>query len=228
MNDHLEFVRAQKLLGMPNIETSTRCTLQCPQCTRSKLLLPKDSNKYKEIKIRISNGFDLPLEDAKKLLRFFDSGIMLCGQLSDTVFWPELFAFLEFSKTYTDKNIRIMTAASQKNIEWYKKAFELSHKNVTWAFGIDGMKDTSMMYRIGQNSELLFDAMILGKSLGVKIEWHYIVFEYNVHQLEIAKEFACEHGIMLNLVKSNRTGGGLTVPNEWKPKGNKEIIYDII
>ena len=228
MNDHLEFIRSQKLLGMHNIETSTRCTLHCPQCTRSKLQLPKDSNKYKEIKTRINNGFDLSLKDAEKLLKFFDSGIMLCGQLSDTVFWPELFSFLAFSKTYPNKNIRIMTAASQKNIEWYKTAFELSHKNVTWAFGIDGMKDTSIIYRIGQNSELLFDAMILGKSLGVKIEWHYIVFEYNVHQLEQAKKFAVEHKIILNFIKSNRSGGGVTVPNNWKPERNKEIIYDTI
>jgi len=224
MNDHLEFVNTQKLSGMPNIETSTRCTLHCPQCTRAKLQLPKDSSKYKEIKTRIDSGFDLPLKDAEKLLRYFNSGIMLCGQLSDPVFWPDLFSFLEFSKSYPDKSIRIMTAASQRNIEWYKTAFELSHKNVTWAFGLDGMKDTSMLYRIGQNSELLFDAMILGKSLGVKIEWHYIVFEYNVHQLDNAREFAGEHGIMLNIIKSNRSGGNVKVPSEWKPGKNKEII----
>lgn len=228
MTDHLTFIGSQKLSGMPNVETSTRCPLQCPQCTRAKLQSPKDSNKYIEIKTRINNGFDLPLTDAEKLLTFFDQGVMLCGQLSDPVFWPDLFKFLEFSKTYPDKNIRIMTAASQKNIEWYRAAFTLSHKNVTWSFGLDGMEDTSMIYRVGQNSKLLFDAMILGKSLGVKIEWHYIVFEHNVHQLEEATEFAGKHGIMLNLVKSNRTGGNIKVPSEWKPKKNKEIINDII
>lgn len=228
MNDYLEFVRSQKSLGMPNIETSTRCPLQCSQCTRAKLQLPKDTGKYKEIRTRIDNGFDLPLADAEKLLRFFDSGVMLCGQLSDPAFWPDLFAFLEFSKTYPNKNIRIMTAASQRNIEWYRKAFDLSHKNVTWAFGIDGMKDTSMLYRVGQNSELLFDAMILGKSLGIKIEWHYIVFEHNIHQLDEAKEYANKNGIMLNLIKSNRSGGNVIVPTDWKPERNKEIIYDIV
>ena len=228
MIDHLEFIRSQQLLGMPNIETSSKCSLQCPQCTRAKLQESKDSNKYKEIKMRIDNGFALPLKDAEKLLRFFDSGVMLCGQLSDPVFWPDLFAFLEFSKTYPNKNIRIMTAASQKNIEWYKTAFELSHNNVTWAFGLDGMKDTSMIYRVGQNSELLFDAMILGKSLGIKIEWHYIVFDYNINSIAEAKDFASTYGILLNLVKSNRGSNSIKVPDKWKPKRNKEIIYDII
>jgi|LakMenEpi03Aug12_release.lakeMendotaPanAssembly.Ray.scaffolds.fasta_scaffold365174_2 hypothetical protein len=228
MTDHTEFINAQKTLGLPNVETSTRCSLRCPQCTRAKLQAPKDSNKYAEIKTRINNGFDLPLEDAEKLLTFFDRGVLLCGQLSDPVLWPDLFAFLEFSKTYPTKNIRIMTAASQKNIQWYKTAFELSHVNVTWVFGVDGMKDTSAIYRVGQNSELLLDAMRLGRSLGLKIEWHYIVFEHNVHQLQEAKEFASTHGIMLNLIKSNRTGGGVTVPLDWKPKRNKEVIYGVI
>ena len=228
MNDHLEFIKSQKLLGLPNIETSSKCSLQCPQCTRVKLQAPKDSNLYKEMKTRIDNGFDLPLQDAIKILRFFDIGVMLCGQLSDPVFWPDVFAFLEFSKSYPHKTIIIMTAASQKNIEWYKTAFELSHKNVKWTFGLDGLQDTSMIYRVGQNSELLFNAMILGRSLGATIVWSYIVFEHNIHQLEEAKEFANKHGIILNLVKSDRTGGNIKVPSEWKPDRNKEIVYDIV
>jgi hypothetical protein len=228
MTDHTEFINAQKTLGLPNVETSTRCSLHCPQCTRAKLQAPKDSNKYKEIKTRINNGFDLPLKDAEKLLRFFDAGVMLCGQLSDPIFWPDLFPFLEFSKTYPNKNIRIMTAASQKNIEWYRKAFELSHTNVTWIFGLDGLKDTSMIYRVGQNSALLFDAMILGKSMGVHIVWSFIVFEHNEHQLDQAKKFAREYNISLQLVKSDRFGGEIKVPINWSPKRNKEIIYDIV
>ena len=116
MNDHLEFIKSQKLLGLPNIETSSKCSLQCPQCTRVKLQAPKDSNLYKEMKTRIDNGFDLPLQDAIKILRFFDIGVMLCGQLSDPVFWPDVFAFLEFSKSYPHKTIIIMTAASQKKL----------------------------------------------------------------------------------------------------------------
>jgi hypothetical protein len=224
MTDHLTFINSQKTLMLPNLETSTRCTLHCPQCTRAKLHEPKNSSKYKEIKTRINAGFDLPLKDAEKLLTFFDRGVMLCGQLSDPVLWLHLFDFLKFSKNYPDKNIIIMTAASQRNIEWYKQAFELSHKNVSWTFGLDGMQDTSMIYRVGQNSELLFDAMILGKSMGVKICWSYIVFKHNEHQIDQAKKFADQHDINLFFTKSDRRGGGIDVPINWLPKKNKEIL----
>ena len=227
MNDHLEFIKSQKLVARNNIDTSSRCTLRCSTCQRAGLLAPKDSTRYAEIKTKIDNGFDLPLEDAKKLLTFFDRGVMLCGQQSDPIFWINLFDFLEFSKSYPNKYIRIRTAASQKNIEWYRTAFELSHKNVIWIFGLDGLKDTSMIYRVGQNSELLFDAMILGKRMGVNIRWSFIVFKHNEHQLDQAKKFAREYKIHLEFVKSNRSG--VEVPINWIPKKHSETVhYDIV
>jgi glutaredoxin len=228
MNDHLAFINAQKLLGSCNVETSNRCPLRCPQCTRAKLLLPKDSNKYKEIKARINSGDDLQIIDALKLLDFFKRGVFLCGQLSDPVYWPNLFEFLKLSNNYLDRTISLHIAASQKNIEWYKSAFGLCGKNIIWKFGIDGMEDTGPIYRVGQNSKLMFEAMLLGKAMGISIEWHYIVFQHNVHQLDEARLFAKLHNIPLHLVKSNRSGGGVEIPIKWKPNRNKEIINDSI
>lgn len=229
MDDHLNFIQAQKYNIMPNIETSNRCPLQCPQCTRAKLLEPKTSNKYKEIKFRITSGDDLSLEDSEKLLKFFNKGIMLCGQLSDPVYWKNFIEFLKLrKKKYPNSELRIHTAASQKNLEWYKKAFHLCDEKVIWAFGIDGLT-TSEIYRKGQNSKLMFKAMLLAISMNISVEWHYIVFEHNNHEIEPAKHFADKHNIELKLIKSNRTGGGVKIPKGWRPKKNKEIItYDTI
>jgi hypothetical protein len=227
MNDHLAFVETQKTI-MPNVETSNRCPLQCPQCTRSGLLERKSTNKYKEIKQRIDRGFDLSLEDAKKLLEFFDMGIMLCGSISDPVYWKHFIDFLKLRKEFfPNKRIRVYTAASQKNIEWYKKAFSMCNSNDVWIFGIDGMT-VSEIYRKGQNSNLMFDAMLLAKSMNIGVEWQYIVFKHNIHELEEAKKFSDKHNIKLNIMKSNRTGGGVEVPDNWKPKRNKEVIHDIV
>ena len=114
MDDHLEFVNTQKLRGMANVETCTRCVLKCPQCARKRLLAPRDSNDYTEIKHRISLGFDLPIADAEKLLKFFDQGIILCGSISDPIYWPNLLDFLALTKQYPNKRVSIHTAANQK------------------------------------------------------------------------------------------------------------------
>lgn len=227
MDDYLEFVNSQKST-MPNVDTSARCPLQCPQCTRSGLLESKDSKRYKETKQRIDRGFDLPLEDAKKLLEFFDMGIMLCGSISDPVYWKYFLDFLKLRKEeHPNKRIRVYTAASQKNLGWYKKAFSMCTSDDVWIFGIDGMT-VSSIYRKGQNSKLMFDAMLLAKSMNISVEWQYLVFKHNVHELEDARKFADKHNIQLNIMKSNRTGGGVEVPDNWKPKRNKEVVHDII
>lgn len=176
------------------------------------------------MKQRISAGFSLPLDDAEKLLRFFNRGLMLCGSISDPVYWEHLYDFLKLSKHYADRKIEIHTAASRINIEWYQRMFEVSHENVTWIFGLDGLSDTSMIYRQGQDSKLLFDVMLLGKEMGINIEWRFIVFQYNLHQIEDAKEFAKINHIRLSFVKTDRPMPGEEVIALWKPVRNKEII----
>lgn len=225
MIDHNTWIHSQQYLSMPNIETSTRCTLRCPQCARAKLYESKDTQSYKDVKSRISAGYDLSINEAEKLLDFFKQGIMLCGSISDPVVWPYFIDFLKLRKEkYPTRKLRIYTAASQKNIEWYKEAFSLCNENDVWIFGIDGFEDTSPLYRIGQNSKLMFDAMLLAKSMNIGTDWQFIVFEHNVHQIDRAKEFAKTHNINLLLMKSDRTGGGVSVPANWKPERNKEII----
>jgi hypothetical protein len=90
------------------------------------------------------------------------------------------------------------------------------------------MPGTSGIYRIGQDSQLILDAMILARLMNIDVDWQYLVFTHNVHQIDDARKIAKENGINLLLMKSDRTGGGVEVPAEWKPKKNKEIVYDSI
>lgn len=223
--DLREFISAQKH-KLINVETSTRCTLRCPQCTRAKLYAPKHTSDYKETVSRIANGNDLTLKEAEMMLNFTDSGLMLCGQLSDPVFWPNFLEFLKLSNNYPDKKIQIHTAATKNSLGWYKKAYSLCHENVTWIFGIDGLSHTSPIYRIGQDGDLIMKAMLLGKEMGINVEWQFIVFEHNVGQLNIAAEIAKDKGIPFQYIKSNRVGGNVEVPVEFRPSRNKETVYN--
>jgi hypothetical protein len=225
MNFHSIFLNSQKNYAVANVETSNKCTLRCPQCARQRLYLPKDTRDYREIKTIIDSGSDLTLENAEKLLKFFSNGLILCGQISDPVYWKYIKDFLSLSQNFPKTYIGIHTSASQKNIEWYLSAFKLCHKLITWKFGIDGFEDTSPIYRKNQNTKLLFEAMLLGKSMNINVEWHYIVFEHNEHQIEQATSFAKIHDIPLYLIKSNRKGGGVIIPEKWQTKRNKEIIH---
>ena len=47
--------------------------------------------------------------------------------------------------------------AKNKKLDWYKKAFEIYPKRVSWKFGIDGQKMLKDIYRTNQDAEFLFD-----------------------------------------------------------------------
>lgn len=223
--DHLRFIMDHSTLGTSNLDMSSRCTLKCSSCARAALQGSKSDRKY--IKNRIKNGKDVELESMRKIFEFFPR-VGICGQISDPVFHPKLLEILEMRKSeYPDTDLTIHTAAHQKNIEWYRKAFELTDTRRTmWIFGLDGLEDTSMIYREGQNSPLVMEAMKLGASMGVDVHWQYILFDYNLHQVEQAKEIAAEHGIQLEFMQTNRPSKNpnIKVPDEYLSKNEKRII----
>lgn len=181
-----------------NIDVTNKCMLGCRWCHRSN----KEEAEYMNFKIK--NSYDIPLDSFRKLCDFFQDDIVLCGQISDPIFHPKLDELLKIMKDeYPDKRFIIATAANLRNIEQYKKLFELTGKNTVWRFGLDGLPDTSFIYRKRQNSQLVYDAMLLAASSGIETEWHYIIFNYNKHQIEQAQQIAQENNIYFYL-KRNR------------------------
>lgn len=216
MSDHSEYMMAQRMKGMANCDTSSLCVLQCANCSRT--FNPNDNPDEERKRIdRIRTGRPMPVEDFNKLIEFFDN-IIFCGQISDPVRHPKFKQFLDIMSLHPDKNFIIATAAHQKNLEWYEDAFNRHGDNVTWTFGLDGLPDTSFLYRIKQNSQLIYDAMLLAAKLGKNVRWQFIVFDYNEHQIEKAKRIAKEHGITFLLTISNRKQNGFSSPQKYKEK----------
>ncbi len=185
--------------GNINLDISPRCTLMCPRCRRQ---------DYIESGIPIP-GHDLSMPEFKKIAKHFKR-ILFCGQVSDPVIHPKFHDFLEIinltrSEYYVD-GITVSTAASQRTILWYKKAFELNPRAL-WRFGIDGLPHESCLYRINQDGEKLFEVMKMAVSMGIKVEWQYIVFSYNEDHIEEAKKMAIDNGISFLTMYSSRWKG---------------------
>ena len=53
----------------------------------------------------------------------------------------------------------------------------------------------SELYRIGSNFEQVWETMKMGVQYGHPIVWQYIIFGYNEHEIEQAKEIAHKEGI---------------------------------
>lgn len=174
-----------------NLDITNRCTLECPKCIRQ---------VFRNRKEKIP-GSDMPMKHFDMLLKKFDR-FVFCGQLSDPIFHPK---FIEILQKLRDNNKKasIHTAASQKSVEWYKKAFK-TFPGADWNFGIDGLPKDSHKYRINQDGEKLFDVMVMASKIINNVFWQYIVFKYNEENIDKAKQMALDNNIIFELNLSSR------------------------
>ena len=181
-----------------NLDISNKCTLECIACSRQ-------TNRFNGTPIP---GKDMTISQWTKVAKHYKY-LSLCGQISDPIFNPNLFEFIKIAKKYnTAMSIHTAATAKHRKLDWYLKAFEIFKKGVYWKFGIDGMSDTSPLYRTNQDSEFLFDTMIKLNRLGFRVQWQYIIFSFNEHQLEEAHKIAKKEKLNMQIKKSSRFEGG--------------------
>jgi len=178
-----------------NVDITYRCPLECLRCARQ--LLRENNQKIP--------GRDLTLEEFDKITNFFTK-VAFCGQYSDPIHHPK---FIDFLRMCKEKNVRVEVhvASSFKSEEWFIEAFKI-YPNAEWIFGIDGLPDQSHNYRINQDGNKLFNIMIKSKEHLITLPvWQYIIFKYNEHQLDAAKELAKNNNLGFIIINSARWHG---------------------
>ena len=178
-----------------NLDITTVCPLQCPFCDRQKY--GKD---------RIKSGSEMSLKTFEMILNSMNK-IDLCGQISDPIYhkyFIEIMKLINLPK-YRNKRIVISTNGTRKKTQWWEKVFKLSHSNVFWSFGLDGTdQETANIYRVNTRYDEVLEVMKLGSSMNVNIEWKFIVFKHNEHQIDDLLKLGKEHKINIQILKSNR------------------------
>ena len=176
-----------------NIDISNRCPLECMRCQRQTNFTLEGRKVY---------GRDATMDEIRKLSDYFSS-FNFCGQLSDPVHHPHFVDILEYLYK-KDIQVTVHNASSQKPMKWYIKAFQ-AHPKAKWIFAIDGLPEESNMYRINQDGEKLYKVMLEAKKhLQQTPSWQFIVFSYNEHNLEKAKQMAIDKGLMFIVLHASR------------------------
>ncbi len=176
-----------------NIDISNRCPLECMRCQRQTNFTLEGRKVY---------GRDATMDEIRKLSDYFSS-FNFCGQLSDPVHHPKFIEILDYLYK-KDIQVTVHNASSQKPMKWYIKAFQ-AHPKAKWIFAIDGLPEESNMYRINQDGVKMFEvAKEAKKHLKQTPSWQFIVFSYNEHNLEKAKQMAIDEGLMFIVLHSSR------------------------
>jgi MoaA/NifB/PqqE/SkfB family radical SAM enzyme len=177
-----------------NLDITYKCPLECPFCVR----------QLEGGKERIKKAGEITLSEMKMIIDKATS-ISFCGQISDPIYHTKFEHIMKLVSKNPHKSFSINTNGTRKKPAWWKKMYSLSHKNVSWVFGLDGAdQETANIYRVNTRFEEVLEAMKLGASMGIRIVWQFIVFKHNEHQIEDAKKIADEFGIELQILKSNR------------------------
>ena len=176
-----------------NIDITHRCSLECMRCQRTTRFV----SKGKKVP-----GEDMPLKEFEKVIKYFKK-INFCGQYSDPVHHPN---FIEMLKMCYKNNIEtiIHNASSAKPKDWYIEAFK-ANIDARWIFGIDGLPETSCLYRVNQDGVKLFNIMIESKKYLLKLPvWQMIVFSFNENDIDRCKTIANNNNIPIKILQSSR------------------------
>lgn len=180
-----------------HIELTRRCPLQCPACERT---------------IRADQIPDLKLDiDADLLIDFFEKErnseiryMFLQGNLGDPIYHPD---FHRIAEHFFNCELLAVTTNGMQNIEFWKRILDTWPENALVELSIDGLRDTNSVYRVNSNWDKMQDLfdLISSTTRKCRIQWKYIVFEHNHHQIDEARQLSRKLGMdSFRIQKSRR------------------------
>jgi MoaA/NifB/PqqE/SkfB family radical SAM enzyme len=182
------------------IELTSKCVIQCPACSRM-------------FDIENKSIWDAGHLDKELLFNIADTTnfwkYTFCGCYGDAIYHPD---FLEICNYFIKKRkyIQVHTNGSAKPEKFWQAAAEQDWKGSDFTFSIDGLEDTNHIYRINSKWKQIMTGVkymtSIPKERRPRLEWKMIIFKYNEHQVNTARQMARDLGFdMFTPVESTRS-----------------------
>jgi MoaA/NifB/PqqE/SkfB family radical SAM enzyme len=186
-------------------ELSSMCNALCLGCVRT------DTSNFSETKHLIPKNRYISFDTFKKILEDskLKSAIELefCGTIDDPLMHPNFLEFLDYARTVKDYRILIHTNASLRNSKYWKNLAEVLKKfsKQVVRFSIDGLEDTNHLYRQNTTwSKIMENAKSFIENGGTA-SWQYLIFPWNQHQVEQAKQLSISMGFSNFVYRHDRS-----------------------
>lgn len=195
------------------IELSTVCNSLCLGCVRTdstfnstKTLIPQ--GQYLDIQIVIDL---LNSQQGQKIRR-----IEFCGNIDEPLAHPDFLTLIDhLYELRPSLIIQVHTNGSIRNKSYHydlSKKIKAFHEQSCLRYGIDGLADTHAIYRQNTSFKKAMENMKAAIDGGGQVIWQFLIFPWNRHQVEDAKELAKSIGcseIWLRPDRSEATQLGL-------------------
>jgi organic radical activating enzyme len=170
-----------------HLEPTNICTLKCPRCSRTEFI-KKFPKKWKNL--------NLNFEDLKNFLDIDLKGklVALNGNYGDPLYYPDLIPLIKYFKS-AGCNIIITTNGSYaSNATWEQLAEILDETDVV-NFSIDGVPENFTQYRVNADWPSIERGISIMTKSRAKTVWKFIVFSYNINDIETAQQLSKNLGI---------------------------------
>ena len=176
-----------------HIEATSKCTLECPLCDRTWF--------YETFKKR-----NLHEVNVDNVVKFVGPNVEInfCGNNGDPIYHSK---FIEMCKKLKDNNckLQITTNGSAKTKKWWASLNAVLDKDDRITFSIDGLEDTNHIYRKNAKWKSIMDAIQVLQKRKCQMQWKFIVFKHNQHQISEANTLSKKLGFdKFKLEKSDR------------------------
>ena len=174
------------------VELTSKCTLECPSCVRNTTASQLNKSAW-------DHGH-LPTHIAKRIADTTNfKRYLFVGCYGDPIYHPDFLEICDYYQNTRHKLLHIHTNGSAKPKKFWEQASELNwSKYSEFVFSVDGLSDTNHIYRINSKWDQIEYAMrtmcSIPRERRPQMIWKYLIFPYNEHQVEQARELAAEIG----------------------------------
>jgi len=203
-----------------HLEVTQRCQAACSMCDRSKN--GGDINPH-------INLDELTLDDIQNIFspNFVSqlTSLQICGNYGDPIVASDtLEIFRYFRKHNPNMWLSMNTNAGARDKEWWSELASVINKKGTVIFSVDGLEDTNHLYRQNVNWKIVERSMHSFIEAGGRARWDFLVFDFNQHQVEEARQLSVQWGFeKFTVKKSSRfIAGSNSAPKESHQAVNKK------
>lgn len=188
-----------------HLEITSKCALACPACPRT-----YRAGEYAVTELPLS-----ALESIAQSSVSFES-INLCGDHGDPIYHSKFHEAIPILRQVPgNPRLIISTNGSHRNEDWWRKTASLMTARDEFVFGIDGLENTSHLYRRNSDWKTIIRGIEILKELShCHVRWQWILFNFNEGQMEEAAQLAKRLKIdTFMVVGSSRHN----VTDQWRP-----------
>ena len=185
-------------------DITNMCNAACPQCVRTNPLTGKANDYIVKSELSIDDFIKISPPWFLKQLEY----IYFCGNYGDPLVAKDLLAILDYVWECNPKlSVKVHSNCSLRDSAWWKRFAQLTNdKKFTLIASVDGAsQSTQELYRVNTNFEKIIENLKTFISYDGKVEWRFIVFKHNEHEVDLAEKTSKELGcINFRSYSSNR------------------------